>query len=447
MENQIMQEKIPCRRGGALVMVMIAVGLASVMAVALLSSASLQAQASNNAVRAAQAENLAESGVNLAMFYLQHPEKYSGAMPLGFYPGEANANMGSAAGGTVTTSVTWDAVKDEYLVSSLATVQSDQGATVRRVESRVKPVTSGNFNFVTPTEAMVANGPVLIDAGMTVDAIRATGAVALANGSRVVGNVISNTATKTGVVDVTGSIKTLRQAEDELQATTTVDEATLPLGLGAIIETTFSALFRVAGVATANPPQGTTMVPQPAYVPNLKTYRYKNSITGVVSTYSASYISLASLAGTNIGTTILNPAGIYWTDHQLQLQDVTITGSLLLTSGAQLTIANGVTIMNPRSGYPALVMDGEIDLKNGANLTINGLAYAKRVTSDNNAAGSFIVDGALMLFGDSNLLPSDKYIGTVQLKYNSTRAQVGGFGVAIADTDIRALKVLQWTQK
>lgn len=434
------------RRGGALVMVMITVGLASVMAISLLSSASLQAQAGNNAVRAAQAEYLAESGVNLAMFYLQHPDKYSGSMPLGYYPGEANANLGSSAGGTVTTSVTWDAVKDEYLVSSVATIQSDQGTTLRKVESRVKPVTSGNFNFVTPTEALIANGPVLLDADMTVDAIRSTGAVALANGSRVVGNVIANSVSQTGVVDVTGSIKTLRQAKDELQATTPVIESTLPLGLGAIVDAVFTALFRVAGVATASPPLGTTLVPQPGYVPNLKTYRYKNPITGIVSTYSASYISSAALSNTNIGTTILNPAGVYWTDHNLSLTAVNFNGTLLMTNNAKLLINNGVTIMNPRTGYPALVADGEIDLKHGASLTVNGLVYAKRVTSDLNATGSFIVDGVLLLFGDSNLLPSDRYLGTVQLKYNSARVQVGGFGVAIADTDIRALKVLQWTQ-
>ena len=61
------------RRGMALVMVMVIVAVAVALGYAMLSNASLQAQVGANLQRTAAAECLAESGVELAIYYLQNP--------------------------------------------------------------------------------------------------------------------------------------------------------------------------------------------------------------------------------------------------------------------------------------------------------------------------------------------------------------------------------------
>jgi hypothetical protein len=63
-----------CRhRGLALLLVLTVVGLASVVGLSILSSASLYAQMGGNSAKAASAEYLSESAIQTAVFYLQNP--------------------------------------------------------------------------------------------------------------------------------------------------------------------------------------------------------------------------------------------------------------------------------------------------------------------------------------------------------------------------------------
>src|SRR5258705_1476248 len=60
------------RRGVSLLMVMAVVAIATVMGMAILASNTLQAEASANQDHAWQADAMAESGVNLGLYYLQN---------------------------------------------------------------------------------------------------------------------------------------------------------------------------------------------------------------------------------------------------------------------------------------------------------------------------------------------------------------------------------------
>ena len=60
-------------RGFALLVVVAVVALASVLGFVMLSSATLQNRASANQGRLTSADYLAESGLNIAMYYLQYP--------------------------------------------------------------------------------------------------------------------------------------------------------------------------------------------------------------------------------------------------------------------------------------------------------------------------------------------------------------------------------------
>jgi hypothetical protein len=66
----------PPRRGVALILVMGVILVAAVLGYAMLSHASLTQQVSANASQSAAAQGMAESGVNLAIYYLQNPEKW-----------------------------------------------------------------------------------------------------------------------------------------------------------------------------------------------------------------------------------------------------------------------------------------------------------------------------------------------------------------------------------
>src|SRR5271156_3838177 len=61
------------RRGMALVLVVAVLAVAAVLGYAMLSANTLQAEISSNLMNAAGAEYVAESGVNVGMYYLQWP--------------------------------------------------------------------------------------------------------------------------------------------------------------------------------------------------------------------------------------------------------------------------------------------------------------------------------------------------------------------------------------
>jgi hypothetical protein len=67
--------KHPPRHGVAVVRVIAMMGLCACLGYAMLYSATTDAQAANNSLLASQADALAESGVNLGMYYLRYPDE------------------------------------------------------------------------------------------------------------------------------------------------------------------------------------------------------------------------------------------------------------------------------------------------------------------------------------------------------------------------------------
>jgi hypothetical protein len=86
----------------ALMLVLAAVAAASIMGYAILANSAMHAQASSNGALIASADALAESGVNLACYYLEHPER-APVLSSGVYPGQSNVSLGD--GGVVNISV------------------------------------------------------------------------------------------------------------------------------------------------------------------------------------------------------------------------------------------------------------------------------------------------------------------------------------------------------
>src|SRR5205823_4412594 len=82
-------------RGMALLLVIAVIALAAVLGYAMLSGATLQNRAGANQVRLAGADYLAESGMNIAMYYLQNPDKAPG------YPSFGGVGYWTGTGGEV----------------------------------------------------------------------------------------------------------------------------------------------------------------------------------------------------------------------------------------------------------------------------------------------------------------------------------------------------------
>jgi hypothetical protein len=131
------------RRGVALMLVLIVIALASVLGYAMLSSAALRTQIGHNAEITSQAETLAESGVNLAQYYLQYPEYAPGGpfTATGTYWTGTGGPIAFTSGvsGTIDVTVTRDAAdKWTYDIVSVGRSVGDGSTPIARTaRSRV----------------------------------------------------------------------------------------------------------------------------------------------------------------------------------------------------------------------------------------------------------------------------------------------------------------------
>jgi len=94
------------RSGVALVMVVALMGAAALMSYALLEGALSRATASENLVRATASDVLAESGLNLAMYYLQNPSVAPSLNSDNHWPGATGIVLSSSVRGTVDVTIT-----------------------------------------------------------------------------------------------------------------------------------------------------------------------------------------------------------------------------------------------------------------------------------------------------------------------------------------------------
>lgn len=427
-------------RGGALVLVIIAVGVASTLGLSLLAASSMQTQSASNAAVVTRANYLAESGINIAMHYLQHPKEYAGAMPDGFYPGQTDLVLEP---GTAVTNEVLRINRNEYSVRATATITNGgRGAVSRGIAAVVKTIPTGNLTVTPLVDAITVNGDITLDDGMTVTgspgAVRSLGTVTIKGSGRAIGDVVTDTVVTNTGGTYTGRKVNHRDATEEAEASS---------GTGSLLSALVEAvLFQPYTVTPATPTDTETLVLESTHVPDLKRYRYRNPITGVVLSYNSVKLATNSYTDTTLGSTLMNPGGVFWTDQDTTLNNVTLNGTLYLTNGAKLSIGpTGTTTVTAATRYPALVSSGDIELHSGAQLDVFGLVYVRKIAANPGATGRLSINGALALSDKIAPFPTDNYAGTVSVTYNSARAQIGGFGMSVADTDIKALQVMSWT--
>jgi len=398
MERKTLTTSRPHRSGVALIMVIAMMGLCACLGYAMLYGASTDAQAADNAVMTAQADVLAESGVNLAMYYLRFPAK----APANFLTSmdtytASNIRFGSDATGYTDLTVVRDVPGGwEFTISSTGVSQDGPLRISQTIKSTVTCKTEFQPRFAVSAQGnTVIRGPSMFITGNT-----ASGAL--------------------GPVQVKGTFG--------VSGNPTLQPATNVFALA--LSTVFTATPKVVGFQNTAPTWA-----------QLKTYGPQYTYDG--QTYNAEILSAALNANPPAANIVTNPLKVYYCDSDLtvfastnnQAQAITIDGTLVVNG--RLIIARNLPtsagaktlrIESPVDGAPALVVKNDLAvLWRTRSVSINGLVWiGEGITGDlaNNASTSITISGAML----TPQWPATRtFAGTTTISYNATRLNIPDF--------------------
>ncbi len=365
-----------------MMMVLGAVALAAVLGLAMLASASLQLVAAHNASASLQADALAESGIDLACYYLIKPwnaPPFSGD----YWAGATNLALGSGTGGSFDVSVAF-ASQDAnghlfYTITSTGKAADSNGGTIARTRTCTIQLTPG---FRVNHGAAFRANDVTIPAGSELNcAVQGHGKI-----------------TNKGIMD------------QDVWTPTWVNQGT------------FRGAAHAIQAADAND------VPVASNLRDYTTYTYNGQ------SYNARALTQNTLApGTVLQPTADNPAGIFTYQGQLTItQGVTIKGTLIVSD--RLTINNGGNTITPQPGFPAAILQNNACLAHSTiatpQVTFNGLVWVHGQLNSTTSGlltliqnGSFNVNGALLM-DDAGQIQWSNSKGKVYVTWNA--ANVGG---------------------
>ena len=338
-----------------MMMVVAVLAVATIMGFVMLSSATLQNRAGANQSKLVDAEYLAESGINIAMYYIQYPDRAPSLNADGYWPG-TGGELDMGDGAKLTIGVTRDPVDDcGFEVTTSVSIGEAQDTRISR-NAGARLYLRKRFDV---TRAAAFNTDTQISAGTTIG-----------------GDVYTskNLALKTGVplpvINGRGYCKTASVGS----------LFTAPLG----------------GFRTASPPL--PGAPTLAAIDLYQDYKYGQQ------RYNCSTISSGTLSNeTTLGPTEINPAGVYYADHTLQIDsNVTINGTLVVLGGVNVRGSN--IVINPKPGFPALIVTGILDIdRTLKGLTVNGTCYVGQqirgsgTTPISTNLSTFTVNGGLLV--------------------------------------------------
>jgi Tfp pilus assembly protein PilX len=399
-------------RGVALVMVITVIAVATVLGYVMLSSASLQQHAGANQTKLLSADYLAESGLNIAMYYLQYPEQAPALNPDGYWAGmNASYTLPNGSPGSLSVVVTRDPDdKWTYEVVASASVGS---ATV--AAHRVSRATGARVfvqsEYVMKPGAIVANNSITLSGPIT-----------------TFGDVYSP---KTMLVRTGSVVNGNGYAQPPFQ---TISPYTQP-----------SKGYK----SITNTAPGAAIAPANTDVNRYKTYKAADG-----ETHSADLLSaVTSLLGGLLGIitrqpTVENPGGVMYKEGTYELQDnVTINGTLVV-EGDLLIKGTNISI-NPQPGFPALVVTGNVEIyQQGKSLTSNGVTYIGGQLKSNGSpllpalASTFTVNGGL-IFGSPTVQPiMTGYNVKTSLTYNAAKASAPELSSALRTT--KGVTIVRW---
>ncbi|HYO07440.1 MAG TPA: hypothetical protein VER17_00580 [Tepidisphaeraceae bacterium] len=362
------------RRGVALMLVIGAVAIAAILGAAMLSTATLQNRAGANRGRSSCADYLGESGLNLALYYLQYPEKAPGYVAGGswYWPGTGGPiAINSGVAGTVAVTVT----RATDTAGNTVPWTYEVACTAKSGPTVASEVTKTTGARVYVRNEYVVKHQAAFNASTAVPAY-----------VNIQGDIWS---AGTFGLKVGSPAPTL--SGDAYCASLRSGLQWLPLAVGK----------QAKSVPAADLPAPT--------LSSLNTYA---TYTVNEVTRSRQELSSSSLNAGDIPTVPApsNPAGIYYKDVSssggvFTINDnVVINGTLIVVGNVQMKGAN-VTI-HPQSGYPGLVVTGTLEIFQPLkSLTVNGVCFVGgQLKTNNNGtivtvlnASQFRVNGALLM--------------------------------------------------
>jgi hypothetical protein len=404
----------PARRGVAMMLVLGVIVVAAVLGYAMLSHASLQKQISNNGSNTAAAQGMAESGVNLAAYYLQYPEKwkeYPSTYPeTELYDRQAKywtgtndqfVDFGSPAIGSVKVTVTRSspAIRWQYDVVSIGRAAGSS------LERRVNATVYLNAEYKFEHAALFTNDVTL------------TGQTKLGVSGQNVGDVYSNGA----LIIRSGGIVLGRGTRRKVLATP------------------------VNPTSWQNPaPLVPKVVPLPDEIRNYQTYE---SPKGVSNT--ATVLTGVSQMGSPLGIplqkfspTTGNAAGIYFVPGDLTIKSGAEIDGTLIVQG-NLNVEGTNVLIHSRDGFPALLVTGNITFSNlvASTMTVQGVTYVGGRIDAGGLIPTFNVNGALLVGGANPIFMSSP-LAKMNIVLDATRAKIPDF--TNVGRSPQSVSVLQW---
>ena len=375
-----------------------AVAIAVVMGYAVLENTGTQQQISVNAELIEQADCLAESGFNRGLYNLLNPANAPTATA-GVWPTMTSLSGGNGTTGKLTISATpppGTASNSTYIVQAVAVVSRPGGASSKRTIA-ASVVLSTTYGI--PNQAGGFNGNLTLPTNATVSVqgdLRTNGTLYLNAQTSVTGNIYAQALQATSGTSLLSFVQTL---------------ATDTTGL------------------------------VPTAVTDYRTYSYGGA------TYSAKLLATDPVAGTVLGPTATNPAGIYYaTARNLTLKGVTVNGTVIVKSGSLIVSGTSANTITPMVNFPAVVVDKTITVSGTAKqLTINGLAWVDlgiTNTGTDNTGSKITVNGSLLIPTTPGIVSS--YNGALALNYNATSASVSNFSSTTPVSN--NVQVVNWSE-
>ena len=403
-----------------MLLVLSVVAVAAVLGYAMLSVTSLQRQVEANQRRGPEAESLAESGINLATYYLLHPESAPG------YPGWANVNwywpgtggpigFGAALGGTVNVVVTKVAATSwEYEITSTGVAASS--AVSRTVKQRVYL----NADYEVNHAAIFGNDVTLgqygqIGAVGEPITVYARGQMFIKTGGKVFGNVYKGVFVPASQAQpFGGSFKALP-----------VVPVVIP---GTISE--------VRDYSTYKLPSDDTVYQ--AQIHNPDGGGLLEELLGILGLGSGGDVA-------SLGPSATNPAGVHIINGDVELlSGAHVSGTLIVKGNLTLDIGTSAcNLTSLRPDFPALVVGGNIDATPSStvgSLNVTGACWVGGKIDGGAATNvNFNVTGALLC--DGGLFPSSPSARSL-IKYRPDLVKINDF--TDKGRTPKSVRVLSW---
>lgn len=373
----------------ALIMVINAVAVCAVLGLALLAASSKQVLVAGNIQGTSQARYAAESGVQVAMYYLQYPDKTPAGTTTarGVFRGQSGIDLGGGQSADVTVT---DEGGYRYLITSTGRVTTPRTTLTHVLKCRVEVF----YQYQQDYAVGFPSGVYLPSNTIINGELRCDGLLWLAN----------NTVRING----TAYYRSLWGAMG------VIDD---PIQLGQNDPLHFPAASQLRAYTSAYTYQGRQ--------------------------YNAQKLTVTSLSNTILPTSaqrLTNPAGLFWTDQALDLNDnVTINGMIRSVNGNVRVRGRNVTI-NRTDGFPALVINQSLVYPaSNKQITINGLCWIGGSVDKSGGSGSgnqLTVNGGLIVMGGIDMA----FSGYITVNHRPDKVKVPDFsGVNAVPAAVRII--------